>query len=142
MSDAEQVVRTWFRRVWEEEDASAIDEMLRHDSSAKGFGSHTLVGPEQFKLMHAAMCALLTDITVTFDKLMHQDDWVSTLCTIDATSTKTGEPLTVTGTAWIRVADGKILEGYDHFDFLGLWAQLGFLPRNSFEQGLMGQRIH
>jgi len=141
MTNVEETVRTWFRRVWEEEDASAIDEMMQHDSSSAGFGSQTLVGPEQFKQMHSAMCDLLSDTKVTFDKVMQQDDWISLLCTITAKSKDTGQTVTLTGSAWIRAGDGKILEGYDHFDFMGLWGQLGMLPPNSFEQGLAGQKI-
>jgi len=141
MSSSEEVVRTWFRRVWEEEDVSAIDEMLQHDTNASGFGSQTLVGPEQFKQMHAALCALISNTKVTFDKFMQQDDWISLLCTINANSTETGKAVSITGSAWIRVGDGKILEGYDHFDFMGLWAQLELLPQDCFEQGLSGQKI-
>lgn len=42
---------------------------------------------------------------------------------------------------WVKISDGKLVEGYNHFDFIGLWAQLDLLPNDTFEQGLKGNKI-
>ena len=44
----------------------------------------------------------------------------------------------MTGSIMIRVVDGKMTEGYNHWDFLGLFGQMGLFPGNSFEQALNG----
>ncbi len=141
MSNAKELIITWFKRVWEEEDASAIDELLVPEVNVNGLGAQTMIGPEAFKQFHCALCSLLTDFDFTIDKYLEQDDWVSALCTMKAKSKATGDPITMTGNVWIRTGDGKLIEGYNHFDFMGLWAQLGYLPHDCFEQGLSGCKI-
>ena len=47
--------------------------------------------------------------------------------------------MAITGTIHARIADGKILEAYNHFDFLGLFAQLGQLPPDVLGRCLSGQ---
>ena len=96
---------------------------------------------DEFKQFHGAMCALLSDIDISIDRVIEDGVWSSALCTLKARSKKTGDNVTVTGNLWARIEDGKILEGYNHFDFLGLWGQLGYLPADSFEQGLQGRKI-
>lgn len=141
MSTAEELIKTWLRRVWKEEDVSAIDEMLVPDADVKGLGAQSLIGPESFKQFHCAMCSLLSDVNITIDKCIEQDDWLSALCTLNAKAKATGETVSITGNIWVRTGDGKLLEGYNHFDFMGLWAQLGYLPDDSFEQGLSGCKV-
>ncbi len=41
-----------------------------------------------------------------------------------------------------RIEEGMLREAYNHFDFIGLWEQLGYLPQNSFEQGLSGNKSY
>ncbi len=41
-----------------------------------------------------------------------------------------------------RIEEGMLREAYNHFDFIGLWEQLGYLPQNSFEQGLGGNKSY
>jgi hypothetical protein len=36
----------------------------------------------------------------------------------------------------IRIANGKIQEGYDFWDFIGLFEQLGLLPPDTFATAL------
>ena len=63
------------------------------------------------------------------------------LCTFEATSRASGDRISITGQAMGRVADGKLYEGYNHWDFLGFWSQLGLLPSDSFEKGMSGEKI-
>jgi hypothetical protein len=47
----------------------------------------------------------------------------------------------MTGSVLVKIWEGKIREAYNHWDFLGLFAQLGSLPWRTFERGLAGERI-
>ncbi|WP_419901407.1 ester cyclase [Kiloniella sp.] len=141
MSNAEETLKTWLRRVWKEEDATAIDEMLVPDIKADGLGEQSIVGPEALKQFHCAMCSLLSDFNFTIDKCLEEDGWISALCTLNAKSRKTGEAVSITGNMWVKTRDGKLIEGYNHFDFIGLLAQLGLLPNDTFEQGLKGCKV-
>ena len=46
MPSHRETLKTWFRRVWAEEDATAIDDMLRPDMQARGLGDQPRVGAE------------------------------------------------------------------------------------------------
>ena len=47
MPSGREVLETWFRRVWKEEDAAAIDEMFV-GGDVKGLGKQTGMTPEDF----------------------------------------------------------------------------------------------
>jgi len=63
-----EFIETWFRRVWRDEDQSAIDEIFPLPGKAEGLGQQTLVGPEDFKKFHTSLCGLLSDIDISIDK--------------------------------------------------------------------------
>jgi len=41
----------------------------------------------------------------------------------------------------IRIVDGKLTEAYNHWDFLGMFSQLGLIPTETFERALGGEKI-
>lgn len=135
------VIETWFRRVWKEEDANAIDELFVMDGQALGLGANVLYGPEDFRIFHSALCSLLCDIEITIDKSMESEDWISAVCTLNAKAERTKTPVLITGSIMVRIADEKLVEAYNHWDFLALYTQLGLLPAKTFELGLSGERI-
>jgi SnoaL-like polyketide cyclase len=141
MSTCKEVLQTWFRRVWSEEDSAAIDELFVPDGEARGLGGHTLIGPEGFKQFHSALCAQLTDFVITIDKSLEVDDWISAICTLRARSRESQAPVEITGSVMIRIADGKLMEAYNHWDFIGMFAQLGLLPTTTFERALGGEKL-
>ncbi len=136
-----EVLRVWFQRVWTDGDASAIAEMFPDHGEAAGLGAQAVVGPEAFRQFHAAFIQLVTDIEITVDQGLDSPPWTSVLCTLRGKSIREGQPVSMTGTAFARVEDGKIMAAYNHWDFMGLWGQLGFLPTDCFEQGLAGRRV-
>ena len=141
MTDKCTFLETWFRRVWTEQDTKAIEELFNPSGFAEGLGNQTLIGPDQFKQFHAALSQQITDIHFTIDKCMEEDPWVSMICTLDAKARKTGQPVRITGTAFVRIENGQIVEAYNHFDFISLWSQLELLPSDGFERCLRGERM-
>ena len=124
-----RTLEAWGRRVWVERDEAAIDEMIVVDTAAHGLGGQTLVGPEGFKSFHRALCALAarhrtSSLTITSRPMA---GW-RRLCTFTGTSSAGDQRVSITGTIHARIAEGKILEGYNHFDFIGLFTQMGLLP--------------
>jgi hypothetical protein len=103
-------------------------------------GLQPLVGAEGFKSFHRAMCALLRDTDLVIDHHIEAGSWLAVLCTFTGTSAN-GQRVATNGAIHARIADGKIHEAYNHFDFIGLFAQLGLLPGDTFERCLAGQRI-
>ncbi len=141
MSEKKAVLETFMQRVWTEQDVDAIDELFVASGRARGLGANTLAGPEEFKVFHQAMSVLLKDFKNTIDHFIEQGDWVSALVTVNAKSQKTGQPVSFTGNLYGTVINGQIHEAYNHFDFMGLYAQLGLLPKDCFEQGLSGCQV-
>src|SRR5690242_15720413 len=141
MSTSREVMETWFYRVWTCQDTAAIDELFIPDGEARGLGANVLIGPEEFKQFHSALCELLSDFVITIDKSMELDDWISAICTLRARAKESGAEIEITGSLTVRIVEGKITEAYNFWDFLGLFGQLGLLPQDSFEQALSGNRI-
>jgi len=141
MTKGREVMETWFRRVWTEKDSSAIDELFIPDGQAMGLGANVLIGPQGFKQFHSALCGLLSDFVITIDRSLEVGDWLSAICTLRARSRRSGAPIEITGHVMIRIADGKLTEAYNHWDFLGMFSQLGQLPTDTFERALSGERI-
>jgi hypothetical protein len=141
MSKSVEFAETWFNRVWACEDASAIDELFVPDGEARGLGANVLVGPEGFKQFHSALLKLLSDVVITIDKSIESDDWMSAICTLKARSRESGADVGMTGSVMFRLVDGRMTEAYNHWDFMGLFGQMGLFPGDGFEQALNGQRV-
>ena len=141
MSACKEVLQTWFRRVWTDQDSAAIDELFIPDGEARGLGANVLIGPQGFKQFHSALRGLLTDFAITIDKSLEVEDWIAAICTLRARSRQTGTPVEITGSVMIRIADGKLIEAYNHWDFIGMFGQLVLLPTDTFEKALGGERI-
>ena len=131
-------LQEWARWVWVERGEATIDAMLVADTTAHGLGSQILIGPAEFKQLHAALCGLLRDTELVIDHNVKANGWLAALCTFKGTSHE-GHKVAITGTIYGRIADGKILEAYNHFDFLGLFAQLGLLPPDVLLRCLAGK---
>jgi SnoaL-like polyketide cyclase len=136
-----EVMERWFHRVWTEEDTSAIEEMFIPDGEARGLGGNVLIGPRDFKQFHSALCGLLKDIDITIEKSIEQGDWFSCVCTLRARSQQSDDPIEITGSVFIRIVNGKLIEAYNHWDFLNMFGQLELLPRTTFDSALAGQKI-
>ncbi len=141
MSDITDVMKTWFERVWANEDDSAIDEMLVEDTHARGLGAQPHVGPEEFKVFHRALLQLVGNVRVTIDKSLIQDDWASMLITLRATSRDGKKPIEISGHVFARVEGNVIHEAYNHIDFMLMFEQLDLMPDKTFERCLTCQKL-
>ncbi len=141
MAKHQHVLETWFQRVWAEADESAIDDMLVPDTRARGLGSHTRIGPEGFKEFHRCFLAMMEKCSVQIDKIMDSGNWTAVLCTFRAVRKDTGEPVEMMGQVMVRIEDEKLVEAYNHFDFMGLYQQLGLIPDGAFDGCLRGEKI-
>ena len=141
MSSKIDVMTTWFERVWTKEDEATIDEMLVDETMARGLGSKNRVGPEEFKAFQRAMLGLIGNVVFVIDKAMEDGDWLSCLVTVKGTRRKNGNPVETTGHVMAKIVDGKIIDAYNHFDFMGLFEQCDLLPQKSFERCLSCEKI-
>ena len=96
---------------------------------------------EEFKGFHKLICDQLKNIDIKIDMSVEQGDWLAALCSCYAKNSLTGEDVTISGNVMAKITDGKLRGGYEHWDFMGLWDQLGLLPGESFQKCLQGQKL-
>lgn len=115
----------WYNEVWNNENETAIDEMFHPQGKAYGLNAEPLVGPEQFKPFYRMFKEKFSNIKINVDKTLADGDYVITMCTVKATYRPTGKPVEFGGVAIGKIVDGKLIEGWNYFDFLGLNLQTG-----------------
>jgi len=134
-------LKRWFEEVWNQGRLKAIEEMASPDVIAHGQAQHTVdVGLKEFREFARGIRAGFPDIHVTIEQTLSDGDFA--VARWSATMTHTGPFLgiapsgrkaTVTGTTIARFADGKVIEGWDNWDQLGLLVQIGVVSPAEFE---------
>jgi hypothetical protein len=127
--------------VWTEEDSAAIDELFIPDGKARGFGANHLIGPQGFKQFHSALCGLLSDFVITIDKSLEVGEWISAVCTLRARSSESSDPIEITGQVMVRIADGRLMEAYNHWDFMEHVRPAWLAANDTFERALGGEKF-
>ncbi len=135
------VLEDWCERVWGQQDARAIDEIFEDDGSAKGLSREELTGPAEFRLFHSAICALLSDTSMTVEDYIEQDNKLANICTFRGTCRKTGKKVLMEGSMFAAYRGDKLLSCDNHFEFMALFEQLELLPKNSFATALSGEQV-
>ncbi|MEL7278789.1 MAG: ester cyclase [Pseudomonadota bacterium] len=136
------VLETWFQRVWIEEDLSAIAELLQPSSYVEGLRETPQVGPDEFTPFVEALLKQVRVLEVSIVRSLEDEAWISALLALKLECRHTGKAIPHTGQVMARIEDGKIVEGYNHFDFFALFGALGLLPQTTLSLCLQGKRLH
>ena len=134
------LIRRWFDEVWNKGRMEAIDEMASPDVIGHGQAQHdTDIGLQEFRNFAAGLRAAFPDMKVVIDQTIEQGDKVVARWTSTMTHqgeflgfAATGKKATVTGTSIQRISNGKIVEGWDNWDQLGLLVQIGAVAAAHF----------
>jgi steroid delta-isomerase-like uncharacterized protein len=134
MSEANKaLIRRWFEEVWNKGRAEAIEEMFAADGIAHGLGD-TVLDPSEYKEFYRSFRGAFPDIVVTVEDMVAEGDKVAARCRVSAKHTgdtlgfaATQSPVEFTGITIVRIADGKIVEAWNNFDFMKMNKQLGVL---------------
>jgi steroid delta-isomerase-like uncharacterized protein len=120
----------WFHEVWNKGRREAIAEMFAADAVLYDGATRT-VGVDGFYAFYDRMRAALSDIHVEIHDSFAEGDKVCVRweCTAKHTGEGLGMPPTgaavrVTGMSILRVANGKMVEGWQNWDMLGLMEQI------------------
>ena len=134
----DQLIRAWFHEVWDEGREDSIDRLLAADAQVHGLigadGPTTMIGPEQFKTFFRMMRDALGDLELRVVRTIVQDEIVAAHCQVVARHVgdslggpPTNRPVQFEGVTIARVKDGKFIEGWNFFDLLSMYQQLGWV---------------
>ena len=129
-----QLMRRWFKEVWNVGRTQTIYDLLSPDAIGIGQledGSQ-LRGPAEFVPLVERIRRAFPDINIVVEDAFGADDKV--VLRWSATMTHRGDHLgmsasgksvRMTGITIARIADKKIIEGWDNWDQLGMLKQIG-----------------
>ena len=121
----DKLIHRWFGEVWNKGNKDAIDEMMHPEINAYGLGPEPVIGNEAFKGFYQSFQDTFSNIHVEVDKTFNDGNYNIAMCTVTAMDRKTGNPVKFTGTSVTHIKKGKIVKGWNYFDFLTMNLQMG-----------------
>lgn len=134
------IVHRMFEELWNEGDMTFVDEMFSpeyagHDPTDFNPETREAHGHDDVKTFVGMVRAAVPDIHFTVDDVIAEGDKVIARWTARGTHTRdlpgipaTGRRATVAGITIYRIVDGRIAEGWQNWDTVGMMQQLGILP--------------
>jgi steroid delta-isomerase-like uncharacterized protein len=130
------VLQAWFKEVWCEGQEAAIDRYLAPDAVAHGLPGGDMRGPAGFRPIFHTFRGAFPDLRITVERMVREGDTVTAHTRVTGTHTgdglgipPTGKRVTFEGMTIARIVDGQIREGWNCYDFLGMYQQLGVTPQ-------------
>ena len=127
------LIRRWFSEVWNQRKLDAIAEMMAPDAVVTGLGEADEVvrGPAEFRLFAERFQKAFSGIQITVEDAFGRGDKVAARWSGEMTHTgddigipATGRTVRICGMTLARVENGKVVEGWNNWDQLGLQQQL------------------
>lgn len=126
MNKQNYVTCQWFDKVWNEASADAIDTLMTEDAVLHGLEMpNGQTGSEGFRSYFEDFLKQFSDANIEVEHVVREADMEAALTHVHAIDQQTRKPVSFSGLCMIRVKDGKIAEAWNHYDFLGLYQQLG-----------------
>lgn len=144
-ADNKSLVHRWFEEVWNQGREATIDELLAPNGIALGLGESDkpVRGPAEFKIFFHNLRTAFPDIRITIEDTVSEGDQVVVRVKIEGTHLgdgigvpASGRRMCVAGILIIRFANGKIVEGLNSWDQLGMLRQIGALPAAAHDRFL------
>jgi steroid delta-isomerase-like uncharacterized protein len=126
------LIRRWFEEVWNKGREAAIDELLAPRAIVHGLGPD--LRPDAFKSFHRAYRNAFPDMKLQIEAIVTEGDTVAARWAGTGTHRgdglgfqATGKQVRFTGMVFVEVENGKLVEGWNNFDQLGMLQQLGIV---------------
>ena len=143
-STTESILAQWFRRVWNENDPAAIDDLLAPEAVVHGLAEQPIRGAAEFRDFHRAFGQSVGRIQITVEREVSArgtdgDEINVAWGSVVVLGNDGPTPVRFDGCGWVRHRDGQIREGWNSWDFLGLLERMSLLPAGSLGLALTGQ---
>lgn len=136
-ADYPTIQHRWFEEVWNQGRLETVTELLDPDVLGHGLVDETgknIRGVESFLSFFKMFKQAFPDIHITIEESVTEGDKIMVLCRVRGTHADhgigfgpTGKAVDFTGMCMVRVRNGKIVESWNSFDFLGMFQQLGLV---------------
>jgi steroid delta-isomerase-like uncharacterized protein len=134
--DAATLLHRWFDEIWNKGMVESVDELLAEDAMMWGIGrpDQSSRGGDEFKEFYHRQRSATPDVKIHLDQVVQEGDTAFARWT--ATMTHTGDGLGISptnkviklsGMSACRAHEGKIVEGWNIWDQVGLARQLELL---------------
>jgi steroid delta-isomerase-like uncharacterized protein len=130
-----QLLRRWFEEVWNNGRAEVIPELFAEDGIAHGLSddpAKPVRGPRDYTPFHAQFREAFPNMKIVIEDMVAEGDKVTARCSVRGKHegnfrgiAPTQSPIDFTGITIVRIADGKIVEAWNNFDFTTMNKQLG-----------------
>jgi steroid delta-isomerase-like uncharacterized protein len=131
------VVRRFVDEVFVAGRMDAVDELVAADFVPHSWPG-TGPGPDELKRAMTRVFAGLSEVSMTIEDMIAEDDCVAVRLTAHAVQSgefmgmpPSGKPYTIPEIHVFRVRDGRIAEHWGQADLLGMMRQLGAMPGQS-----------
>ncbi len=135
MNTPDAVLRDWFDSVWVRGEEAAIDRLMHPDAVVYGLAAEPIHGPAEFKPYYHRLRGALGGMRISLGETIVQDDRVAAIVNVAATHSgdslgiaATHRALQFHGITMARARDGMLVEGWNAFDFLTMYQQIGTAP--------------
>ena len=132
-----QLVRRWFEEVWNNGRSELIEEMFDENGIAHGLSddpAKPIRGPKDYTPFYKQFREAFPNMMIEVEDMVAEGDKVTARCSVRGKHegnfrgiAATKSPIEFTGMTIVRIADGKIVEAWNNFDFATLNKQLGLL---------------
>ena len=120
-----ELLKQWYDEVWNNANEGFIDEMLHKDVIIHGLDpAGTTKGIGNFKTFYKNFRESFPVIHVEVKSLLNNEEFATAYCHVYAKHAK-GNNISFTGLCVAKYKDGKLVEGWNNFDFLKMYQQLG-----------------
>ena len=131
------VVRQWFKEVWDQGHEDAIDRLADSNAIVHGLsgpGAPPMRGSAEFKKVFRVFREALGDLEIVVEHTITEGDRCAAYCRVKGRHVgqalggpPTNRAVEFTGITMTVVRDGKIVEGWNCFDFLTMFQQIGWV---------------
>jgi steroid delta-isomerase-like uncharacterized protein len=127
------LMRRWFQEVWKEGRIQTVRDLLAPNAVTRGQRGveAEIRGPEEFVEFVNEMRSAFSDIKLKIEDILGADDKVVVRWSATMTHTghalgfpPTGKSIRIGGISIARIFNGKIVEGWDNWDQLGMLQQI------------------
>lgn len=133
---SEAVMRRWFTEVWNEQRLDQIHELWAEGGVAYGLtegGADDVHGPNEWQTLVENMLKEFEDFRIDVEDTVTEGEKVAVRWILTGTyvgdvlvaGVEKGQQVRVVGMTMARVREGKIIEGWNVWDILGMIRQLG-----------------